>query len=327
MNKKLYYGLLGVMLLATFACAFLFFGHDKGDVDHYDKNMNRIVFVSPQKSLPVWLRAKQGFCDAAKEYGFYAEWLGSNDCDLDEMNRQISIAIFENVDAIITCPLTPSAFDEVLLKASEEEIPVITVAVDASQAEMRNAFIGPDYKKIGLDQSKALHSRVQGAMKIGVIMSTFDSQNQIIQVNELKKYIEALPDSEIVAMAEDYANPVTGLSIFTDMLEEHPEINAVFVTSGDAISSYGKILAEKNLQDKITLIGMDAIDANLQSIQKGEIYGVMEQDFYQMGYLGGEYAAKLLQGNEVPKETFCESKLVTRENAAEIIKLNTAEAP
>ncbi len=284
----------------------------------FDKTMKRVIFVAPQKSLPVWKQAETGFLDAAEAYGFYPEWLGSDDCDLDEMTRQINIAIAENTDAIITCPLTPATFDEVFIKAQEKGIPIITIAVDASDPVMRDAFISSDYEKTGRAQAEALYQAAGDEMKIGVIMSTYDSQNQVIQVNELAKFIENKDGCDIVATAQDFANPVTGMSVFTDMLESHPEINAVFVTSGDAVSNYGKILAEKGLQDKITLIGMDAIDSNIQAIKNHEIYGVMDQDFYQMGFLSGEYAMKLLNGEAVPPETFCDSMLVTADNVAQL---------
>ncbi len=293
--------------------------------DAFDKDMRRVVFVSPQKELPVWLQAKAGFLDSAQDYGFQAEWLGSEDCDLDEMTRQISIAIAENVDAIVTCPLTPSVFDEVFSQAKEKGIPVIAVAVDASHPELRSAFISPDYQKIGHDQAVALHEAVGGEMKIGVIMSTFDSQNQIIQLEELKRYIQDLEGSEIVAYGQDFANPMTGMSVFSEMLEEHPEINAVFVTSGDAVSNYGKILAEKGLQDSIVLIGMDAVEENARAILEGEIYGVMDQDYYQMGYSSGEYAYKILNGETVPQTTFCDSMLVTAQNVQQVMDSKESE--
>ena len=72
-------------------------------------------------------------------------------------------------------------------------------------------------------------------------------------MNELAKFIENKDGCDIVATAQDFANPVTGMSVFTDMLESHPEINAVFVTSGDAVSNYGKILAEKDVYKRQAL--------------------------------------------------------------------------
>lgn len=305
-----------IFVLCGFAMCFLllFLANACGETPGFSKDMKRIIFVSPQKDLAVWQQAESGFLEASGKYGFYAEWTGSADCNLEEMTRQIQIAVAEDIDAIITCPLTPSVFDQAFQQARDAGIPIITVAVDASDPDMRSAFISSDYEQLGRDQAEALYKAVGEPMRIGIIMSTYDSQNQTIQVNELKKYIAGKEDCEIVATAQDFANPITGMNIFTDMLETHPEINAVFVTSGDAIQSYGKILAEKNLQEEITLIGMDAIDANIKAVKSGQIYGVMNQDFYQMGFLSGEYATKLLNGEEVPPETFCNSMLITAEN-------------
>lgn len=306
-----------IFALCGFTMCFLLFflASSCQETPRFPKDMKRIIFVSPQKDLPVWQQAEAGFLEASEKYGFYAKWTGSLDCNLEEMTRQIQIAIAGDIDAIVTCPLTPSVFDQVFQQAREEGIPILTVAVDASDPHMRSAFISSDYEKLGHDQAKALYEAVGEPMRIGIIMSTYDSQNQTIQVNELKKFIADKEDCEIVAITQDFANPITGMNVFTDMLETHPEINAMFVTSGDAIQSYGKILAEKNLSGEITLIGMDTIDANIRAVKSRQIYGIMDQDFYQMGFLSGEYAMKLLDGEEIPSETFCDSMLITGENA------------
>lgn len=280
----------------------------------FNKDMKRIAFISPQTNYPVWLQARTGFMDAAKQYGFYGEWLGGGNCNIDDMIREIDTCTYEKVDVIITCPLTPSKFTEVFENLKEKDIPLITIAVDAETEDLRTAYIGSNYEEMGKLQAQALHDKVGDDMKIGVIMSGLTTQNQVIQVNMLKDHIKNFPGCEIIDYAEDWADPVIGMNVFSQMLSNHPEMNAVFVTSGGAISSYGKIIAEKNLQDKITLIGMDIIQDNIDAVKDGSVYGVMSQDFYSMGFLGGEYAYKASCGEEIPSITYTESSLVTLRN-------------
>ena len=315
--KKTFFVFLSIMVFVLYCFSACTYCSSNG-TGNFDKNMKRIAFISPQTNYPVWLQARTGFMDAAEQYGFYGEWLGGGNCNIDDMIREINTCTYEKVDAIITCPLTPSKFTEVFEKLKEKDIPLITIAVDSETEDLRTAYIGSNYEEMGKLQAQALHDKVGDDMKIGVIMSGLTTQNQVIQVNMLKEYIKDFPGSEIIDYAEDWADPVIGMNVFSQMLSNHPEMNAVFVTSGGAISSYGKIIEERHLQDKISLIGMDIIQDNIDVVKDGSVYGVMSQDFYSMGFLGGEYAYKASCGEEIPSITYTESILVTLQNVASI---------
>lgn len=278
------------------------------------KNKKRIVFVSPQTDYPVWLQAKLGFDAAAKDLGFYGIWAGGGNCNINDMLREIDIALAEKVDGIITCPLNPKSFTKAFEDIYKHNIPLINIAVDAEVPELRTAFIGTDSKELGIKQAKYLHDKVGDNMKIGIIMSNIDTQNQVIQSNALKEYIKNIPSAKVIAVDEDWSDPVIGISVFSRMIEEHPEINAVFGTEGGGVSGFAKVIKDKNLEGKITVIGMDIIEDNLKAIKERYIYGVMSQDFYKMGYLAGEYAYRKSLGMDVPKVTYTGTELITYEN-------------
>lgn len=278
----------------------------------------RIIFVTPQLDFPVWNEVKAGFFEAMAEYDFYGEYVGAENCNIEDMKREINIALYEDVDAVLTCPLTPSEFTEELLEMKEKGIPVITLLVDAEKEYMRTAYIAPDYYKLGWEQAEALHAQVGDEMKIGVIMTGLKTQNQVTQVERLKEYLEGLPESEIIAYAEDFDNPITGKKVLSEMLEAHPDINALFVTAGDTVSTYGKTIREYGWADRITLIGMDATHENVESVISGDVYGIVSQNLFKVGHLGGRYAYEAACGLPVPSTTFVEHELITQKNAEAI---------
>lgn len=309
--------IIGIAVLCI-AAIIIFVLINAGTLDQssepFDKDQKRIAFVSPQVNYPVWLQAKKGFDDAAEEFGFYGLWLGGGNCNIDDMVKEIDVAISENVDAVITCPLTPDRFTPIFEKLQREGIPLITIAVDAEQESLRSAFVGSNYTELGYKQAEALHENVGNDMKIGVIMSGLETQNQVIQVESLKEYIKDLPNAEIIAYDEDFSDPVIGISVFSDMIDAHPEINAIFGTEGGGPSGFAKVVKDHGLQDQITIIGMDIIEDNLNVIREGNIYGVMSQDFYQMGFLAGQYALEKSTGQEVPSITYTKTELITNDN-------------
>lgn len=307
------------MILLIIAFGSVFFYSENGNKNNFipsnvEKQKKRIVFVSPQTDYPVWLQAKIGFDDAAKEFGFYGSWVGGGNCNINDMLKEIDIAISEKADGIITCPLNPSNFASKFKEALEKNIPIITVAVDAELENLRSANVGSNYIELGFKQAKALHQKVGDKMRVGIIMSNLDTRNQMIMCASLRSYLSTVPDAEIVAIDEDWSDPVMGVAVFSKMITEHPQINVIFGTEGGGVSGFGKVIREKGLQDKVIIIGMDIIQDNLNAVKDGSIYGLMSQDFYTMGYLAGKYAYQKAMGKEVPSITYTDTELITKEN-------------
>src|SRR5699024_8257396 len=97
---------------------------DPSGEDNTSESLN-ITFVTPLLGNPVWLSAKQGAEDAAAEIGATVTWVGPSDIDMDEQVRHIELAITEQVDGIISCPLSPAIFETVYKDALSKGIVVI----------------------------------------------------------------------------------------------------------------------------------------------------------------------------------------------------------
>lgn len=280
-----------------------------------DAKKLRILFVSPMVGHPVWLGAKEGMDAAAKQFGIDAVWTGADDHSVDKTVEALERAIAEKPDGIVCCPFSPSAFTKTLDKAKAANIPVSVVAVDAEKGkDQRSAFIGTNSIECGKKQAEALYKKVGKPLKIGVIMSNLDSQNQVIQVNAMKEFLKTVPGSEVVDMQADAGDQVKAMEIFSAMIKAHPDMNALFGTEGGGAPGFAKVLEEQKLGDKITVISMDDTEQNLAVVKAGKIYGLMAQNFYKMGFLGTQYAWEAAQGKQVPAETDSGVTLITKDN-------------
>lgn len=324
MKKYIYLSSIGLLLLLVIAVVYLNpygigqFGNLTSDkkttaTDKIEQDKKVIRFISPQVDNPVWLKAKAGFENAAKEYGFFPVWSGSDDHSDSQMMDQIFLAIDEKADAVITCPFNPTAFTPSLMKLKSAGIPVITVAVDSESKQQRYAYIGTNSNLCGKLQSESLYDKVGGKMKIGVLMSNLDAMNQVIQLNELKNYIKTIHGAEIVAVAEDRGDPIKAMEVLSNMLDANPQINCIFSTEGGGVPGLAKVVEKRGLKNDLVIIGMDDTQPNIQAVMSGYIYGVMSQDYYTMGYLGGKYAYFKSAGIDVPDTTNTTTELVTSE--------------
>jgi len=300
------YMLVSLVFLLTFSIVF------NGQVEAKEY---KILFVAPKVNDPVWLKAKEGFDDAADEFGFKGVWTGANDHTVQGTFEALETAISSSPDGIVTCPFSPSAFTEVLNNAKEAGIPISTVAVDALNKDNRVSFIGTNFTNAGVQLGKALYEKAGNNLKIGVIMSNLDAANQIAILEAMKKYFEDNNiDYEIVDKRADQADPIEAAQILSNMILAHPEMNVVAEIESGGVTGTATVLEEKGLSEKITLIGFDDTEPNLAAVRGGHIYGLMAQDFYEMGYKGGKFVFQSLNGQEVPNEIDSGVSLVTLEN-------------
>ncbi len=277
-------------------------------------NKKVIKFVAPLIDSAVWLKAKEGFDAASKEYGFYGVWAGADDHSANKMLSELEAAIDEKVDGIVLCPFSPPAFTSALERAEAAGIPVIALAVDTEEKRQRAAFIGTDSEECGRLQAEALYEKVGDNMRIGVMMTNLDSMNQVIQVNVLKKFISRLNNSKILSIEEERGDYFTAMEVLNRMMDSNPDINCIFCTEGPGLPGIANLIAKRGLQDRLTVIGMDTTAPNLDAIREGTIYGVMSQDFYSMGFLGGKYAFMKTRGETIPEITYTKTELVTKQN-------------
>ncbi len=185
---------------------------------------------------------------------------------------------------------------------------------DAEKKDHRVAFVGTDSKKAGYDQAQEIYKKIKTPLKLGIIMSALDTQDELNQVEGVKEFLKTVPGSEILTMVKDDGDQIKAADALTELIKSYPQMNSVISTEGAGAPAFGKVLQEMDMIDKITLIAMDDIDQNLQTVRDGLIYGIMAQDFDSMGYLNGKYIAAAIRGETFTEITLSPAKFVSKDN-------------
>ena len=274
----------------------------------------RITFVCPAVGMPVWQGARYGMEAAAADFGLEVFWTGADDHTVDKTVEAFEQAVAERPDAVITCPFAPAAFETAMAKAADAGVIVTCVIVDTTTEDQRAAYIGTDSWVCGTMMAETLHSQVGDDLKIGILMSNLDSENQVIQVNALKAFIEPFPNAEILDIRENLTDMTKTIEVLSAMLDSYPEMNAVMCTEGNGAAPIAQVLRERGLTDKICAISMDDTDQNLQVIREGGIFALAAQNFFKAGYLGTQYAMEAFMGQSVPSITDSGTTIITKAN-------------
>jgi len=261
----------------------------------------QITFVTPLVAHPVWDVARNGFEDGATAFDFNGQYVGPQGIDPAEMVNQIEIALAANVDGIITMPIAPEAMRPAFRKCEDAEVPVVFVGAEDDESTAL-AFIGTNEAELGRQGAAGLVAIMDGQpIKAHILMSTMDAS---FAIKARDGYLDALRDYpggfEMVLNEPCNSDMMIAMERYQNAFSAHPEINTVIGVCGEAGPAAAKVVREMGLVDRITIIAIDDVEETMDFIQEGIIAGTMAQNFYKMGYMGGEFLTNFIRNGTSP---------------------------
>lgn len=106
--------------------------------------------------------------------------------------------------------------------------------------------------------------------------------------------IKVDPDSEIIYGADDYQTSKTQVG---NTLAAHPETNALFVLTTNAISATYESITEKGLEDSCMFNGLAVPGDSEQYLEEGVMTEVILWQAYDLGYLAVNAAVEAVNGD------------------------------
>lgn len=276
-----------------------------------------IMYIPPLIAHPVWLVAKQGFEDAANDLGFNDQWVGPVQNDVNEMVKQIEIGITSGVDGIITYGAEPTAMLPVLQKAADAGIPVVVVIGDVEGVD-KLGFMGTDPENFGRTGAKTLSDKM-GDEKIYLVgqMFALDAAQNIANFEGYKHGLEEhAAGFEWLTTQASNSDMATSMMEWEKALTTYPEVNAFITSSGEGAAAAAKVLKERDLVGKITVIGIDDMDETLDAIREGVVYATLTQNFYRCGYQAAQWIVDYQLEGKTPENPVTDTGtiVVTQDN-------------
>lgn len=263
----------------------------------------KITYITPLIAHPVWDEARQGFEDAAAEYGFEGQYVGPQGIDPVEMLNQMDIAIAEGVDGIITMAMNPETWIPALEKAEEAGVTVILVYSDSPGPRL--CTLGTDTHTLGVNGAEehvAELERRGWEPKAISMQSTMDANF----ANEVREaYVEVLeqvPGFELLAVEDCQSDMLVAVQKFENLFRTYPETNVVISCCGEVGPAAAKVAEEMGISEDMIIIAIDDVAETLDWISKGVIYGTMAQNFYSSGYVGASMIIDNILNGVVPPE-------------------------
>ena len=103
-----------------------------------------------------------------------------------------------------------------------------------------------------------------------------------------------------------------GFTVFQNMLQAHPETDALFACSDLMALGALEAIAAAGRSERIRVVGFDALEDARKAIAAGRMEASVAQSPRDMGRLAVESAAKVLRGESVPEDQKVPIALVTK---------------
>lgn len=267
----------------------------RSDTDAAVSGSPRFTYVCPS----VWDECASGMLRADEELGTDTRCIGSSTLDADVQAAAIRTAEFSKVKGIITGGLRESSdLTQSINEAVAGGIPVVMAGTDLEDTD-RTCYIGTNHREdgaqAGRDIAEACRTSGQTA-EAAVIVPDLQNINQKECVEGFRSALADNPDIEISLELECGFDQISIQKLVKDMLENHPEINALFCTDISVSDIVGDVLKNTERDVPCTVVCCGLSDRVWEYISDGIYYAAVTQDGADIGYRSVSFLWDYLSG-------------------------------
>jgi len=280
----------------------------------------RFVFITPCVGESFFGPVKRGMHDAAEDLAVDCAFLGTEDVDLREQIDLMKQAMAEGCDGIALSVIHPTAFDDVVHEAIQQDIPVVGFNVEASSRACGClSAVCQDFDRAG----RMLGEKVSPSIGDGAsILMTVHSTG----ISALEDRLRGM--QEVVArhgaswqMMTTGTEPLQAAELIGARLAENRSIQAVLCT-GQADTEGAGLAVERSASARSVLVaGFDLSPEILRLIRKGHIAFTIDQQPYVQGYYPVVQLTHYCRYGISPSDIDAGAAVIGRKNVAAVAEL------
>ena len=241
---------------------------------------------------------------------------------VDKQLDQCENAIQKGVDALMFIPVDKSGCVPIIEKCNEAGVTVICCNNPTDNSEDATAYVGANDIDAGIMEMEYMAELLDGKGTICVIEGPYGHYAQIARMEGIEETLAKYPD--IKMLYHDTANwdRTEAMELTENWLEKSGnQIDAIVCHSDDMGMGALQAIQGAGLQDKIKVIGIDAIYDALQAVKKQEMAATVFQDVYGQADEAIETAEKALNGETFEKTVYVPFQLVTVDNVDDYLAM------
>ena len=317
--KHIIFLLAGVVLFTVTTCG----RGDKPTADGFT-----IALVMKTLNSPFFMDMLKGAEETASKLGVnLIAQAAERELDVEKQMQIIENLIQRKVDAICVSPSGSREIVPAIVKANRVGIPILVIDTRVDAATLKEAgghaatFIGSDNVEGGRIAAEYLVKLLGGEGKVAILEGIPGHETGDARLSGFHQVMDQVPGIEIVASQTANWERDQGFNVFQNILQSHPEIQALFTCSDLMALGAIEAIAAAGRTGDLILVSFDALPEAREAILQGTMDGSVAQHPSEMGKLAIENAYRLLNGQNIPGEIPVTIELITKQN------VNTTSTP
>jgi ribose transport system substrate-binding protein len=281
-----------------------------------------VALVLKTLNHPFFVDMRRGAQEAADRLGVNLQvQAAEREIDVEKQMQIVENVIQTGIQALC---ITPSGSREIvpaLVKATSAKVPIVVVdtrvdAKAAADAGVKTAtFVGSDNYAGGALAGEHLVKVTGGKAHVAILEGIPGHETGDSRLRGFRDAIKGAPGVSVVASQPANWERDQGFNVFQNMLQAHPDIDAVFACSDLMALGAVEAIAAAGRTGAIRVIGFDALDDARKAIAAGTMEASVAQFPAEMGRAAVESAVKIIRGETVQPEINVKLALVTKDNA------------
>lgn len=278
-----------------------------GDAGAGGSENKTIGFVVSTQTNPFFVSLKNGVEKKADELGLEVITIDAQD-DPAKATAGMEDLITKNVDLIIVNPTDSDAIATAVESANDANIPVLTVDRMSNGGEVVS-HIASDNEAGGQQAGEFIIDQIGEGKKVVELEGIPGANSAIERGRGFEKAIEG-KDIEVVAKQTANFDRTEGLNVMENILQSQPEVDAVFAQNDEM--ALGALEAIEASGRDIIVVGFDATDDAVKSVEEGKLAATIAQKPELMGEIVVEIAKQYLDGETVDEFVPVELELIKK---------------
>jgi len=270
-----------------------------------ESSVKFVVLISQEQDNAFWREMEKGARNEAEKLGMKLVYMGPIRSSVTDQIRLLEKSIALKPDAIMVQGIADPGYEQLINKAVDQGIPVITVDADEPSSR-RLAYVGTDNRAAGRQMGELVLEDHTGNGKIGVIIGSEMSDNQSLRLEGFRSVITSVPGMEIVDIRASNISHIGAAKQTRDMLSQNKDIGTIV---GFSSLDAGGILEGVKAMGKegIRVYGFDNLEITRQGIAQGEIIASIVQQPQEIGSKSIDLLSGLFKGDKLTGQYFIPS--------------------
>ncbi|AZN42019.1 substrate-binding domain-containing protein [Paenibacillus albus] len=307
MKKPVFYSIIGISLAAlavTLYSMFTLYSNDLGMSNVAEpvstSSKPHIVIISQEQGSYMMNEIQRGARDAAASHGMAIEFWGVYRSNVEELIKQVDIAIASKVDGIIIEGVDRPDFVQIVNKAIFRGIPVVTINSD-SPGSLRKSYVGSDHYQEGILMGKHIAQKLGGQGTVGVITNTEASDTDKLRQQGLHEVLRNYPDIKLVTASKDNENENAPANTQTfDILNHFPAAKAFIGLPTESGRSIVQAGGTRSRSSHYQVFMFDDSPQTMKLIQDNVVESGLSQHYEEMGKMSVDLVKRWLDSDQLP---------------------------